>query len=318
MIEEGETHVQARVDYQRHLSELQQQQDDEDGSDSDEFQDAIEGLDSDSEDNEEAKEARAACRQLALDWRPFDDKDDFRHPEAHKDGGFPLNDAVVLGKYRNAAKDIVKQLGRTIFSGKFNIGSVSFPINCMSDKSILYLIGSMAIHSPIYMTRAALATDPIERMKYVLTTSLSFLHPCHVFDKPLNPILGETMQGAMTDGTTVHLEQICHHPPISFINVEGPDKLYSWTGYSTFTTRVHMNSIDLIVVGGKTINFQDGGKITYTPHQDKFINSLWGTLVHTLCGTCDFKDEANGIEATYTIGIKKGRDYFKGEIKQHG
>ena len=85
------------------------------------------------EEDEEEKEQRAACRQLALDWRPFEDiKDDFRHPEAHKDGGFPLNDAEVIGKYRNAFKDIVKQLGRTIFSGKFNIGSVSFPISCMS------------------------------------------------------------------------------------------------------------------------------------------------------------------------------------------
>ena len=51
----------------------------------------------------------------------------------------------------------------------------------------------MSIHAPIYMTRAALATDPIERMKFVLTTSLSFLQPCHVFNKPLNPILGETL-----------------------------------------------------------------------------------------------------------------------------
>ena len=64
----------------------------------------------------------------------------------------------------------------------------------------------MAIHSPIYMTRAALTSDPVERMKLVMTTSLSFLQPCHVFDKPLNPILGETMQGKMADGTTVLLE----------------------------------------------------------------------------------------------------------------
>ena len=142
--------------------------------------------------------------------------DDFRHPEAHKDGGFPLNDAAVIGKYRNAFKDIVKQLGRTIFSGKFNIGSVSFPISCMSHISILYLIATMSIHTPIYLTRAALATDPVERMKFVLTTSLSFLQPCHVFDKPLNPILGETMQGKLADGTSIFMEQVCHHPPISF------------------------------------------------------------------------------------------------------
>ena len=131
---------------------------------------------------------------MVQSWEPLHSiKDDFRHPDAHKDGGFPLNDAAVIGKYRNAFKDIVKQLGRSIFSGKFNIGSVSFPISCMSHQSILYLIATMSIHSPIYMTRAALATDPIERMKMVLVTSISFLQPCHVFDKPLNPILGETL-----------------------------------------------------------------------------------------------------------------------------
>ena len=70
---------------------------------------------------------------LFLFYRPVTDlRDDFRHPDAHKDGGFPLNDAAVIANYRNAFKDIVKQLGRTIFSGKFNIGSVSFPISCMS------------------------------------------------------------------------------------------------------------------------------------------------------------------------------------------
>ena len=163
-----------------------------------------------------------------------------------------------------------------------------------------------------------MATDPVERMKFVMTTTLSFLQPCHVFEKPLNPILGETMQGKLADGSAIYMEQVCHHPPISYQMQEGPDQLYRWSGYSSFTTRVHMNSIDLDVKGGKTLTFKDGGCIKYTPHQDKFHNSLWGTLVHCLTGTCDFTDEQNGITATYTIGIKKGRDYFKGEIKKDG
>ena len=46
---------------------------------------------------------------MVEEWAPIQDlTDDFRHPEAHKDGGFPLNDAKVIGKYRNAFKDIVK------------------------------------------------------------------------------------------------------------------------------------------------------------------------------------------------------------------
>lgn len=121
--------------------------------------------------------------------------DDYRAPDAWKDGGFPLNDPEVLGKYRTAFKDIVKQVGRTIFTGKFNLSSVSFPIFCMSSESLLYMIATMSIHAPTYMNAAALTTDPVERLRLVITTTLSFLHPCHRFDKPLNPVLGETYQG---------------------------------------------------------------------------------------------------------------------------
>lgn len=82
-----------------------------------------------------------------------------------------------------------------ILSGKFELYKVSFPIKAMSPVSILRLIGNATtIHTPIYLTKAALTSDPIERMKFVMTQSLSFIYPTHTFDKPLNPILGETYQ----------------------------------------------------------------------------------------------------------------------------
>ena len=294
--------------------------------DSDDFDDEdafVDAIDSDEEVLAAiaVKKKQGKIREDAQNFKPIEDlSDDFRMPDAHKDGGFPMNDPAVLAKFRNAFKDVLKQIGRSIFSGKFNLGSVSFPIKCMSDKSILYLIATMGIHAPIYMTRAALETDPVERMKYVLIESLSFVYPCHVFDKPLNPILGETLQAGLEDGSSIFLEQICHHPPISYVLTEGPDQLYRWSGYSSFSSRVHMNSVDLDVVGGKTITFKDGGRITYTPHQDKFLNSLWGTLIHLVTGHCTFEDKQNGVTAEYTIGGAKGhgKDYFVGEIKKDG
>ena len=81
--------------------------------------------------------------ETARAFRPYTDlSDDFRVAGVHKDGGFPLDDPEVVGRYRRAAKDIISQIGRSIFSGKFNLGSVSFPINCMSHKSIIYLIAT--------------------------------------------------------------------------------------------------------------------------------------------------------------------------------
>jgi hypothetical protein len=263
--------------------------------------------------------------EKAQNFTLIDLNDDFRMKQGtHKDGGFPLDDAVVLAKYRQAAKEIVKQIGRTIFSGKFNLASISFPINCMSHHSLLYLIATMNRHSPIYMNVAAQTKDPVERMKHVMVTSLSFIQPCHIFDKPLNPILGETFQGYLADGSKVYMEQVTHHPPISYFFQEGPQKLYRWYGYSAFSPKAHLNSVDLHVEGGKAIEFaSDGAKITYGPHQDQFFNTLFGTLIHLITGKIEFNDEQNGITAWYEInspdkGKNRPKDYIVGEIRKDG
>ena len=79
-----------------------------------------------------------------------------------------------------------------MITGNFNLTNTSFPIKCMSHKTILELIASVCCVGPAYFNAAAFATDPIERMKYVMTASVAFVYPTHHFDKPLNPILGET------------------------------------------------------------------------------------------------------------------------------
>jgi len=123
-----------------------------------------------------------------------------------KGGGFNLDDVEVLSKYRNAFKDLLGQVGRMLLSGKFELYKVSFPIKCMSPNSILFAISKSALHTPIYLSAAALTNDPVERMKFVVTTSLSYIYPTHFFDKPLNPILGETYQARLKDSSQVFLE----------------------------------------------------------------------------------------------------------------
>jgi hypothetical protein len=50
------------------------------------------------------------------------------------------------------------------------------------------------------------------------------------------------------------------------------------------------------------------------------LNSLWGTLVHLICGRITFEDKKNGLIAWYEIGHekKKPADYFYGEIYKNG
>jgi hypothetical protein len=182
----------------------------------------------------------------------------------HKDGGFSLLDKTVISKYRSAGKDLIKQVGKQIITGKFNLTTVSLPIRVMSPKSIVEIVASIGCIAPIYLNAAALAKDPVERMKYVMIASIAFIWPSHTWDKPLNPILGETYQGELDDGSKVFIEQISHHPPISYMLHEGADNLYRFSGYSTFSAKAWLNSIKLKVVGLKTITFpKDGGMITF-------------------------------------------------------
>jgi hypothetical protein len=93
-----------------------------------------------------------------------------------------------------------------LLAGKFELYKVSFPIKAMSPASILKLLANTTIHAPTYLTAAALSSDPVERMKFVIVNSFSYNEPVHTFDKPLNPLLGETYQAELPDGGKVYLE----------------------------------------------------------------------------------------------------------------
>ena len=81
-----------------------------------------------------------------------------------------------------------------MISGKFNLTTISFPIKCMCPKSMLELTGLIASVYPLYMNAAALTRDPIKRLSYVMVSSVAFALKSHQFEKPLNPILGETFE----------------------------------------------------------------------------------------------------------------------------
>ena len=49
-----------------------------------------------------------------------------------------------------------------------------------------------AMSFSFYLNYAATVTDPVERMRAVITSTIAFLWKNSSFEKPLNPVLGET------------------------------------------------------------------------------------------------------------------------------
>jgi len=155
------------------------------------------------------------------------------------------------------------------------------------------------------MNKAAILTDPVERIKYIICSFIgTFVYTTH-FLKPLNPFLGETYNATFEDGTLFYAEQTSHRPPISHYMVYGPNKLYTMNGHALFSSGLHLNKLEVKCAGNKHIHFQDGSHITYTLPEEWFYSTLIGTLRHLTLGTVKFFDKKNEIEVQLTFGDVK-------------
>jgi hypothetical protein len=118
----------------------------------------------------------------------------------------------------------------------------------------------------------------------------------------LNPILGETFQASAEDGTACYLEQTCHHPPVTTYQFDGPDGLYSLTGWSSFSVKAWFNSATLTADGYKRVTFPDGMTIQWNNQGDQFNNIFMGTIGHQVTGKIYFKDNIHGITGMINMG----------------
>lgn len=122
----------------------------------------------------------------AAEWKPFPLKDDYRLPELSNDkGGIALTDKNVLGKLRDAGKEIIKTVGKKILKGDFNLTTVSFPIKCMQPRTVLHNSLRAFILNPLYVNRASIIENPIERIKLIVASTIGSFHTSSTFLKPV-------------------------------------------------------------------------------------------------------------------------------------
>ena len=70
-------------------------------------------------------------------WTHFGQTDDYKTLDTPYYGGFEIKDMELQAKLRSAGTEILKTVGKKIMSGDFNLTAISFPIKCMSPKSLL-------------------------------------------------------------------------------------------------------------------------------------------------------------------------------------
>ena len=263
--------------------------------------------------------------------KPSDGRDDgdvqamvmgCRHPEACDSGGVACQSKEDMQVCRSVLSLMVRQMGRNLLSGG-NVMNVSFPIQCCQPKTTLEIGAAMGQFFHLYMPRAAAATDPIERMKNVVTCFVAAMPlTSGNFLKPLNPLLGETLQTEYGDGSKLYMEQTCHHPPVAAFLLEGPSKEYSASGYLQFSVGFGYNKMLVTPQGERSVHFKDGTTITCDCPSDRILNVFWGQMCHETLGVQTFTDHKHGIRCRLEFGNPAGRkgvpsDYFEGVIEKY-
>ena len=115
------------------------------------------------------------------------------------------------------------------------------------------------------LKKAANTSDPIERLKHIVTfyVSAHFINPTLIGARvPLNPILGETYQREMPTGERFYCEKISHRPQVLAFLLEDPDGDYIYSGQYTLKAWVNgPNSLAGSKIGNMVIKFKDGARV---------------------------------------------------------
>ena len=178
----------------------------------------------------------------------------------HPIDGLVLKDKETISKQRKVIITLVKNIGSQILRGG-SILNVSLPVTVFEPKSMLQRLAESYQFYPYFLELAANAESPLEKIKYLSTLTLATLHLEILQEKPFNPIWGETFEAKIGE-YDILLEQICHHPAISSIQIMGPK--FFVAGDLEIEAKTLPNSAKGYRKGKATIILNDNLHTTYT------------------------------------------------------
>lgn len=199
-----------------------------------------------------------------------------------------------LQEERRVAWDFIKSVGKSVLEGK-NLVHITLPVRIFEPRSFLERLVDNWFHAPVFLSRAAAASAPLERFKQTICFAVSGLHHNVAPKKPFNPILGETYQASFADGTRIFCEQGSHHPPVSHWEVFGPDDSYAFTGYGMWEASFCGNTVKGKQTGPNVLRFRDGTRIGYNLPGLVVGGVMFGERYLNYQGTMQFIDYTNRL-----------------------
>lgn len=106
-----------------------------------------------------------------------------------KKGGIECHDKEAVSTLRGVGWELIKQVGKKIISGDFNLTTISMPIKVMMPYTILQTIAQSIFNFPYYCNIANFYPDPLEKMKFLITATISCYHKSSNFKKPVKNLL---------------------------------------------------------------------------------------------------------------------------------
>ncbi|POM58265.1 Hypothetical protein PHPALM_37108 [Phytophthora palmivora] len=215
-------------------------------------------------------------------------------------GGLKLIDKEVAKKQGGVVKDVIKSAGAKILEGKSAV-SLSLPVRIFEPRTNLERVCDLMLYAPTFLNVAYEQNDALERFKYVMTFAVAGLHHSIGQMKPFNPILGETYQSTLNDGTDVSCEHTSHHPPIS--NFQFTGEKYSIAGFVLWHASMSVKSNAMLNTnkGPVRVTFPDaegllGTTIEYNLPYLQIGGLLWGDRTVDIMGNMVFEDKKNHLQ----------------------
>jgi len=224
-------------------------------------------------------------------------------------GALICTDKDAMDRQKGILVDVLRQLTMNLLRG-LTISHISLPVKIFEPRSTIQRLVDLFSHAPTYLSKAAEISDPLERMNLVITFSIGSMYLLTSQLKPFNPILGETLQAELPDGTEIFCEHTSHHPPISNFLMHPKDKSYEFWGYYEFTGSMAANSLRACQKGPNNIRFADGHHIRFSLPDYKLGGTIKGDRTIEPVGSMVFEDLTYNNKAVIIFSTYKKEGWW--------